>query len=489
MIIRSALVPILSLSLLPACLGAPDTPPLQLELHVDVPVIPGNPTCEDVNLGDFSMKVDPPQSGTYALDDENSVTVTIDGLMVSWSSTIGIDAVLVKGGPNAALYEYDPEAMADSGLHAPINPNTDVPYGVSHVSFCYDYELAVSKTADASLDRAHSWSIAKAVDQSSLLLSAGQVYMMGYAVQVTMTGSTDSGWAASGTITVHNPSPFPASVTGVTDLIDGTIAVAVDCPVSFPYQLAAHQSLSCSYETALPDDAGRTNVASATTAGGWVGPGSGSAAIDFATATVNGIDECVDVEDTLAGPLGTVCAGDAGLFEYELAIGPYAECGSDHEVVNTASFESCDTNQTGSDSATVEVEIAECDLGCTLTQGYWKTHSSHGPAPYDSTWALLPQGADTPFFLSGKSWYEAFWTPPAGNPYWNLAHQYMAAVLNGLNGADQSAIESQLAAATTLLETYAPGDVTSRQRKGFLSLASAFDAYNNGVTGPGHCDE
>jgi hypothetical protein len=489
MTIRSAFVPILSLSLLPACLGAPDTPPLQLELHVDVPVVPGNPTCDDLGLGDFSIKVDPPHSGTYALDDENSVTVTIDGLMVSWSSTIGIDAVLVKGGPNAALYLYDPEAVSGSGLHAPINPNNDTPYDVSHVSFCYDYELVVSKTAAAWFDRSHSWSIAKAVDQGSLLLSAGQVYMMGYAVQVTMTGSTDSGWAASGTITVHNPSPFPASVTEVTDLIDGTIEVAVDCAVSFPYQLAAHQSLSCSYQTALPDDANRTNVASATSSGGWVGSGSGSAVIDFASATVNGIDECVDVDDTLAGPLGTVCAGDAGLFEYQLAIGPYQVCGSDHQVVNTASFEACDTGQSGSDSATVEVEIADCDLGCTLTQGYWKTHSSYGPAPYDSTWALLPQGADTPFFLSGKSWIGAFWTAPAGNPYWILARQYMAAVLNGLNGADPSAVEEQLALATALLEAHAPGDVTSRQRKAFVDLASALDAYNNGVTGPGHCDE
>ena len=29
------------------------------------------------------------------------------------------------------------------------------------------------------------------------------------------------------------------------------------------------------------------------------------------------------------------------------------------------------------------------DTPCTLTQGYWKTHSSYGPAPYDVTWAIL----------------------------------------------------------------------------------------------------
>jgi hypothetical protein len=35
--------------------------------------------------------------------------------------------------------------------------------------------------------------------------------------------------------------------------------------------------------------------------------------------------------------------------------------------------------------------------GCTLTPGYWKTHSKYGPAKYDTTWAL--KGEDTPFLL------------------------------------------------------------------------------------------
>ncbi|MHC4942532.1 MAG: DNRLRE domain-containing protein [Planctomycetota bacterium] len=70
------------------------------------------------------------------------------------------------------------------------------------------------------------------------------------------------------------------------------------------------------------------------------------------------------------------------------------------------------------------------------THGYWKTHSEHGPAPYDSTWAELPDGADTPFFSSGKSYYEVLWTPPKkGNAYYILARQFIAAQLNMLNGA------------------------------------------------------
>ena len=54
------------------------------------------------------------------------------------------------------------------------------------------------------------------------------------------------------------------------------------------------------------------------------------------------------------------------------------ECG-DHTFDNTASFETTDTGATGEDSWQVIVTVA-CPTGCTLTQGYWKTHSEYGPA-------------------------------------------------------------------------------------------------------------
>lgn len=134
--------------------------------------------------------------------------------------------------------------------------------------------------------------------------------------------------------------------------------------------------------------------------------------------------------------------------------------------------------------------------GCTLTQGYWKTHSSYGPAKYDATWAQLANGADTPFFLSGKTWYEVFWTAPAGNPYYNLAHQYMAAKLNILNGASApTAVTNAIASAEALFAAYTPAAVAAlpkqnATRKSFISLASTLDAYNNGLAdgGPAHCN-
>ncbi|HSM16845.1 MAG TPA: hypothetical protein VK845_07595, partial [Gemmatimonadales bacterium] len=91
------------------------------------------------------------------------------------------------------------------------------------------------------------------------------------------------------------------------------------------------------------------------------------------------------------------------------------------------------------------------DPGCTYTQGYWKTHSVYGPAgPADGTWDLLASGPDTPFFLSGQTWYEVFWTSPSGNAYSSWAHQYRAAKLNVLNGADPTDAASAIASAETL---------------------------------------
>ena len=92
-----------------------------------------------------------------------------------------------------------------------------------------------------------------------------------------------------------------------------------------------------------------------------------------------------------------------------------------------------------SDDASVSVTCkAPPKPGCTLTQGYWKTHSKYGPAPYDATWALI--GEDTTFFSSGKTWHQAIDTSSAGgNAYYILAHQYIAAKLNLAGGGELDA--------------------------------------------------
>jgi hypothetical protein len=171
----------------------------------------------------------------------------------------------------------------------------------------------------------------------------------------------------------------------------------------------------------------------------------------------------------------------------------YDVCG-DYQVVNEATLKLNPASETPDlrDSVTIDVHVP-CSGGCTLTPGYWKTHSNHGPAPYDSKWeAITPSGADSPFFKSNQTWYGVLWTAPSkGNAYYILAHAYIAATLNTLNGAQSTpAVASALAWASTFFNTYAPTDVlTKAKRNQVLSKASILDQYNNGYTGPGHCSE
>jgi hypothetical protein len=353
------------------------------------------------------------------------------------------------------------------------------------------YAPVVTKDALERLTRTYTWNIDKVGDQTALTLAIGQQFLVDYDVTVSATYA-DSNWGASGTITVQNPHPSAAMTVEVSDSVSGVGAATVDCDAvtggnQTSLTVTAASSGTCSYVIALPDAATRTNTATATiNAVGFTG----TAEIDFSGATIDEVDECITVTDDKGGPLGTVCYDELPkTFEYSLYVGPYAECGS-YEYVNVASFVTNDSGGTGSDFWTVTVTVP-CP-GCTLTQGYWKTHSSYGPAPYDDTWALLPNGADTPFFVSGQTWYEVFWTAPeGGNAYYQLAHQYMAAKLNILNGASAPAeVTAAITWAENFFATAVPtGDYKGKDGRDIRTYASTLASYNEGLIGPGHCSE
>ncbi len=109
----------------------------------------GNPSCSDLlDAGDylFEHKTDKPTSETIELSfDELSGSVTVvvrntnSGQVFdfSFSGDFEAAAVIVKGGPNANLYDYRPGGnVADTGLHAPVNPQNGRFHSLSHISFC-----------------------------------------------------------------------------------------------------------------------------------------------------------------------------------------------------------------------------------------------------------------------------------------------------------------------------------------------------------------
>ena len=355
------------------------------------------------------------------------------------------------------------------------------------------------KTAVTTFTRTYNWTINKSADQASLTLAIGQSFLVNYEVTVDLgdPAYTDSDCEVSGVITITNPSEIDIVIDDLTDALSVYGAVSVDCgdEFEFPYTLEPAETLICSYTQALSACTDQTNTATVV-----VGDVSTTADADVTFSDpAKEVDECIDVSDTYAGYLGKVCYGDTlpKTFTYSRYIGPYEVCG-DYTVDNTASFVTTDSGATGSDDWTVDVNVP-CG-GCTLTPGYWKTHSFYGPAPYDDAWLSLgdadgdgiEEGQDETFFLSGQTYYEVLWTNPVGgNAYYILAHAYIAAELNLVNGASSTAeVDAAMTWAETFFNTYKPTDkLTRTDRNEAIAKAAILDNYNNGLIGPGHCSE
>ena len=460
-----------------------------------VTVVDGDTDCAAQGLGTHQLRIDAPVDGVYALDAGNTLLFKYyddtNTVFFYTQSSLRMDGVLVHSGGETTVWEL-PEvngwpslgALDGSGGYAPTEA----------VTFCWDYELFLNPNGYVHTGLVQDWEIAKTGEDAALLLTADSSAEVSYTVTVTPTTTTAiAGMLVEGPVFVNNPTPYSPEIEAVTVMV-GEVAATVTCPVSLPHTLAPFSILTCSFEANLPDTADReiyVDVVSDGTVA--VDRSLETVSITDHTASVDVVDECVTVyDDHVDGSvLGTVCAGDgAATFTYTNWVGPFGVCGP-FEVVNTAWFEGADTTTGDSASWTVGGEVP-CGGGCTLTPGYWKTHSEHGPAPYDATWAELPDGADTAFFLSGQTYHQVLWTAPQGNAYYILAHAYIAAELNGIAGASDDAVAAELEAAEALLATYAPTSLALKSkavRPLFIDLAAALDAYNNGLTGPGHCSE
>jgi hypothetical protein len=135
--------------------------------------------------------------------------------------------------------------------------------------------------------------------------------------------------------------------------------------------------------------------------------------------------------------------------------------------------------------------------GCVLTQGYWKNHADP-EKQYDEAWDSVG-GPEALFFDTGSTWLEVLNTPPAGgNAYYILAHQYIAAILNGFNGADTSYVFEELAQAEALLDYYDDYGITipedgmefsDNDRALAIEIAYILDEFNNGYGGVPSCED
>ncbi|MEM4532005.1 MAG: hypothetical protein QXY39_09070, partial [Thermofilaceae archaeon] len=126
-----------------------------------------------------------PNKETFYTASHGGLTVTIKlyggdhgKTYVDWSSNLGIDQVIVKGGREGCnYYNYDPEAKSDSRLHAPemTNPQgTQIIPDISFVAFCWDAELVISKEVTTEFTRYWDWEVRKTVTPEALTLNKGE---------------------------------------------------------------------------------------------------------------------------------------------------------------------------------------------------------------------------------------------------------------------------------------------------------------------------
>jgi hypothetical protein len=489
----------------------------------------------------------------YTAPDSGGATFGPTGSSTSWdyNRTFACDAD--EGGHNNVATIRETEVWDDADVTVA----------------CYD--LAVSKAPDPYVPGRCYWTVDKKVDGQDdpiyLTLAEGQQYIgMPYTVAYDLEHNPDAfrdsddrcgtptlelpdTYPGHGTIWVSNPAPIPATLVEVIDELAGASDINVTCP---SLTIPAGGLLECAYTANVPVDTPELMNYGKAVLQNTAYLQSGPVAAGTTTYTSDGvmlemvaqlellINRCAVVTDTW-GPStvgGEICIPT--LFEYAIDFPREGwVCNEETNHPNTADFTGIDHAEFpeyGSDTVEVNV-LVECEEGCTLTQGYWKTHSECGPAPYDDNWTnIFPElwgvdaegndvlihgdwssyfptamglgdgecgtgnsGAETPFWFDG-SWIDVFWTPGEGDVCYNLAHQYQAAILNVLNEASSTEVDPYFADAELILSGQCTtgglsnktvkGDAALKEMRAYaIFLAGKFAAYNEGDIGPGHCDE
>jgi hypothetical protein len=432
--------------------------------------------------------------------------------------------------------------------------------------------FSVTKTVDnTDFTRSWAWTIEKRVfkegtptqgcttlgddiEDQTLILQLGQPLIACYTVKVTPT-PTDGDFSADGTITVSATGNAVYASTSLTigDIVKpGDHTATVNCDgTSLDLTGDGSDTVNCTWSFDYSGTPSGTQKDSAFADVTW---NSGESDDDFDTQTfdfsggpTSEEDESADVFDnwnnTGEFQLGTR-TGDGGMHTFGFSRNLECPDFGTTLIPNTSRFATNDTPLTGSDDADVSVQCDPPPSGCVLTQGYWKNHSSAGPAPYDNGWETIVGtaasscndptdtngagvGTDVEFghewpspftqaIQSGECYYDVFRTQgKGGNAWYPLAHQYIAAWLNvEAGGASSAPVADELEAAADLLEFYDGNNRIPKRGDGFcqtqdqvtdpayalcnqfgrdrqvaIQLNNILTDYNEGRLGVLHCDD
>ena len=356
--------------------------------------------------------------------------------------------------------------------------------------------LQVTKTAIPSFSKIYDWTIEKTSTTSELTLDLGATAEVNYNVALSTT-FTYSDYAVSGEIIIYNPNTASAYITDIIDEGATIVCPGIVFPTQYVYPLGSKETLICTYSMNVQTDDDFINTVEVITYPETIVPGNiATANVVFDTFTKI-VNECVTITDDKYLELNqVVCADDEDKsIQYNLEVGPYNDFGI-YNFENIATYTSGDTLETSSDFHTITVTVPPEDESCTLTPGYWKTHSFEGPASCVDNWgACIAWGGQENNILyssSGLSMYEILWTPPKGSAWFTLAYQNIAAWLNHyqLGASMPPKVYNAFIASWDYLNTYSLSNVADKkfkQKSEFIKLTKILSDYNNGITGPGHC--
>lgn len=301
------------------------------------------------------------------------------------------------------------------------------------------------------------------------------------------TVGVDEGFGVAGRVLVTNPHATDAlgpeavvlDVDGVRRDLDvgsippaGQAAVDVDLPLSGP----AGAAVVAVTWTAREFAADRT----------WdpLGPQSVTQRVrlDFSepTAVVDGL---ATVRESNTGDLAVVAATNGPtVVEAIVGLDPATPCGP-ATLAGHLALRTDDSGEIARTDYSVELDLPCEESSCVRTARYWRRH------PEDPAWARLEVGPQTPLFDSPYSWMSVLRPSIRGGMYKQLAMQYVGARLNGLAGADLSAVEDELVMAADMLRQHDARSLRGREAWRAARLAWALRRYNAGKIGPERCED
>jgi len=376
------------------------------------------------------------------------------------------------------------------------------------------HELSVRKTATTSFTRDYDWTIDKSADTAAINVQVNQdPVTVNYDIDVG-SSFADSAHAVSGSITINNPASYAAPLNSVSDKVNDAVDATVDC--NGATTVPAHGSLVCTYNASLGGPNDGTNKATATIDNydrtdpnnpvplGITTDFMGTAAVTFGNPTTVQ-DQCVTLgDDNPEGPQALqICAADTPTnVSYPKNFGPFPEAGTSSHT-NTACI-ATDDGQPKCDAVTIPITVSgpvppggNPGEGCTLTQGYWKSHTGANFNGFqhlqlqnliDAAGGSISLG--TMEITTVEEANAVFLAAQGDDLIAKLKSQLLAAILNILSSADGTDIEDTIDDADAFLSANSvipKGKTGSALRAEATALISALDAYNNGDIGPGHC--